>query len=72
MLSATAERSAAPLTINPVVNSLSLSCKLAALFGGALLAIVACSLAVEDQRHFLSCRATGASADACLLQINGR
>jgi hypothetical protein len=55
-----------------VILSLSLSCKLAALFGGALLAIVAASLAVEDQRRFLSCRASGASTDACLLQINGR
>ena len=55
-----------------MISSLSLSCKLAALFGGALLAILAGSLAVEDQRRFLSCRATGVSANACLLQINGR
>lgn len=60
------------LATDPVILSLSLSCKLAALFGGALLAIVAASLAVEDQRRFLSCRASGASTDACLLQINGR
>jgi hypothetical protein len=53
-------------------QSLSLSCKLAALFGGALLTIFAASLAVEDQRRFLSCRASGVSVDACLLQINGR
>jgi len=68
----TTERSVASLATHPVVNSLSLSCKLAALFGGALLAIVAASLAVEDQRRFLSCRASGVSVDACLLQINGR
>jgi hypothetical protein len=37
-----------------------------------LFALIVCSLAVEDQRRFLSCRASGASADACLLQINGR
>ena len=60
------------LAIHPVIHSLSLSCRLAALFSGALLAIVAASLAVEDQRRFLSCRASGSSVDACLLQINGR
>lgn len=37
-----------------------------------LVALIVCSLAIEDQRRFLSCRASGASADACLLQINGR
>lgn len=46
--------------------------KLAALFAGSLLALFAASLASEDQRHFVACRATGATADACLLQISGR
>lgn len=49
-----------------------LALKLSALFGGSLLALFAASLAVEDQRHFVACRASGASADACLLQISGR
>lgn len=39
---------------------------------GAFLVLFAASLAVEDQRHFVACRASGASADACLLQISGR
>ncbi|MAA77000.1 MAG: hypothetical protein CML73_03070 [Rhodobiaceae bacterium] len=30
------------------------------------------SLAVEDQRAFLSCRQSGQSVDACMLQIHGR
>jgi hypothetical protein len=68
----TTERSVASLATHPVIHSFSLSCKLAALFGGALLTIFAASLAVEDQRRFLSCRASGVSVDACLLQINGR
>lgn len=49
-----------------------LALKLSGLFGGALLAIFTASLAVEDQRHFVACRASGASVDACLLQISGR
>jgi hypothetical protein len=55
-----------------VINSFSLSCKLAGVFGGALLSILAASLIVEDQRTFLSCRASGNSVDFCLLKINGR
>jgi hypothetical protein len=55
-----------------VIHSLSLPCKLAALFVGALLTLFAASLIVEDQRRFVACRASGASTDACLLQINGR
>jgi hypothetical protein len=46
--------------------------KLSAFFGAALLALFVGSLASEDQRHFVACRASGASADACLLQIGGR
>ncbi len=49
-----------------------LALKLSSIFAGSLLAIFAGSLAVEDQRHFVACRASGASADACLLQISGR
>jgi hypothetical protein len=46
--------------------------KLSALFSGSLLAIFLGSLAMENQRQFISCRLTGASVDACLLQIHGR
>jgi hypothetical protein len=49
-----------------------LALKLSAVFGGSLLALFIGSLAVEDQRHFVACRASGASVDACLLQISGR
>ena len=49
-----------------------LALKLSSIFAGGLLVIFAASLAVEDQRHFVACRASGASVDACLLQINGR
>jgi hypothetical protein len=52
--------------------ALTITAKLAALFGGSLLALFTASLAVDDQRRFVACRATGASADACLLQISGR
>jgi hypothetical protein len=54
------------------MQNLSIIAKLAALFGGSLVALFVASLAVEDQRHFVACRASGASADACLLQISGR
>ena len=60
------------LATDLVMHSLSLPGRLAALFGGALLALFAASLIVEDQRHFVACRASGGSVDACLLQINGR
>ena len=55
-----------------LMRALSTTAKLAAVFGGSLLALFIAGLAVEDQRHFLACRASGASADACLLQISGR
>ena len=54
------------------MQTLSITAKLVALFGGSLLTLFVASLAVEDQRHFVACRASGASTDACLLQINGR
>jgi len=57
---------------NHAMQTLSLTAKLSALFGGSLLALFVAGLAVEDQRHFVSCRASGASVDACLLQISGR
>ena len=37
-----------------------------------LLALFISSLAAEDQRRFLDCRQSGASVDACILQISGR
>jgi hypothetical protein len=46
--------------------------KISAVFLLPLLALFVGSLASEDQRHFLACRQTGASVDACLLQISGR
>ncbi len=54
------------------MQALSITAKLAAAFGGSLLALFVAGLAVEDQRQFAVCRASGASADACLLQISGR
>lgn len=54
------------------MHALTLTAKLSALFGGSLLTLFVTGLAVEDQRHFVACRASGASADACLLQISGR
>lgn len=46
--------------------------KISAVFLLPLLVLFVASLASENQRHFLACRQTGASADACLLQISGR
>jgi hypothetical protein len=57
---------------NHTMQAFTLTAKLSALFGGSLLALFVAGLAVEDQRHFVACRASGASADACLLQISGR
>jgi hypothetical protein len=54
------------------MQAFSVTAKIAALFGGSLFALFVGGLAVEDQRQFVSCRASGASADACLLQISGR
>ena len=54
------------------MQTLSLTVKLSALFGGSLFALFVAGFAVEDQRHFVACRASGASVDACLLQISGR
>ena len=50
----------------------SLTAKLSALFAGSLFALFVASLASQDQRLFVACRASGASADACLLQLSGR
>lgn len=61
-----------PRDQTPTMQTLSLTAKLSALFGGSLFALFVAGLAVEDQRHFVACRATGASVDACLLQISGR
>lgn len=54
------------------MNAATTTAKLASLFAGSLLVLFAASLASEDQRRFVACRATGATADACLLQISGR
>lgn len=56
----------------PIMHALSLTAKLSALFGGSLFALFVGTLAIEDQRLFVSCRLAGASVDACLLQISGR
>lgn len=55
-----------------MTHAISTTAKLVALFGGSLLALFVAGLAVEDQRLFVACRVTGASADTCLLQIAGR
>lgn len=60
-----------PLTPK-TMYALSITAKLSALFGGSLLALFVGTLAIEDQRHFVSCRMAGGSVDACLLQISGR
>jgi hypothetical protein len=54
------------------MQALSLTAKFSALFAGSLFALFVVSLASDDQRRFVSCRATGASVDACLLQLSGR
>ena len=54
------------------MHALTVTAKLSALFGGSLFALFVGTLIIEDQRHFISCRMAGGSADACLLQINGR
>jgi hypothetical protein len=54
------------------MHAFSLTAKLSALFAGSLFALFVASLASQDQRLFVACRASGASADACLLQISGR
>lgn len=46
--------------------------KIATILAAPLMAGFIMSLAVEDQRTFLSCRANGASVDACILLISGR
>jgi hypothetical protein len=54
------------------MHALTVAAKVSALFLGAFAALFVGTLAIEDQRHFVACRTTGASADACLLKINGR
>ena len=56
----------------PTMFTLKVTAKLAALFGGSLLALFVGTLAIEDQRLFVACRASGQSADSCLLQLQGR
>ena len=69
---ASAERSAGPFQTIRTMHAATITAKLAGLFAGSLLTLFVVSLASEDQRHFVACRATGATADACLLQISGR
>jgi hypothetical protein len=54
------------------MNAITLTAKLTGLFCGSLLLLFAASLMSEDQRRFIDCRASGASAEACLLFISGR
>lgn len=46
--------------------------RLAVVFTAPLLSMFIVSLAVEDQRNFVSCRLSGSSVDACILAIHGR
>jgi hypothetical protein len=46
--------------------------RIAAVFLAPLVFLFVASLAAEDQRHFIACRADGASVDACILHIAGR
>ena len=46
--------------------------RLAAIITVPLLSLFIVSLAVENQRNFLSCRLAGSSVDACILAIHGR
>lgn len=54
------------------MQAISLASRLAGLFCGSLLLLFIGSLASEDQRRFIECRTSGASADACLLSLSGR
>jgi hypothetical protein len=54
------------------MHTITLTAKLTGLFCGSLLLLFAASLMSEDQRRFIDCRASGSSAEACLLLISGR
>jgi hypothetical protein len=54
------------------MKTLSAGLGVSAVLLSPLVALFIGSLALENQRVFLSCRANGASADACWLLIAGR
>ena len=58
--------------LKAVRQDLVLTVKIGGAFAGSILIAFAVSLASEDQRNFVDCRAAGVSVDACLLQLNGR
>ena len=60
------------MLLKTVRHDLTLTVNLAGAFAGSIMIVFAASLASEDQRNFVECRAAGVSLDACLLQINGR
>jgi hypothetical protein len=61
----------ASLAMNAVPSPRAVA-MIAAVCFGPLVCLFVASLAIEDHRHFLSCRLNGASVDACILQIQGR
>ncbi len=61
-----------PPLLLQIMHALTVTAKLSALFGGSLFALFVGTLIIEDQRHLISCRMAGGSADACLLRISGR
>jgi hypothetical protein len=65
------ETVAVPNPINQM-KTLSSSLGVGAVLLAPLVTLFIGSLAVENQRMFLSCRANGGSTDSCLLLIGGR
>jgi hypothetical protein len=65
------ETVAVPNPINQM-KTLSSSLGVGAILLAPLVTLFIGSLAVENQRMFLSCRANGGSTDSCLLLIGGR
>ena len=53
-------------------SPMKLILSLSGLFVAPIVVLFVCSLASEDQRHYVNCRLSGASLDACMLQIAGR
>jgi hypothetical protein len=64
--------SAFPSMHSPYLVPVSTAAKLCGLFAGSLALLFAASLTSQDQRLFVSCRASGQSADVCLLRLSGR
>lgn len=60
------------LSLIEAMQTVSLTAKLSAIFAGAIASLILASLAVEDQRLFLACKAQQQTTDACLVKINGR